>query len=95
MDTRLTDEELAFRDEVRTFLAEAWDDELKAKIADHTSMKEGMIEWHHRLNARGWMAPNWPVEYGGTGWSVTQTFIWNSERARLCRRWFQPSTKQK
>ncbi|MAT91175.1 MAG: pimeloyl-CoA dehydrogenase large subunit [Halioglobus sp.] len=81
MDTRLTDEELAFRDEVRTFLAEAWDDELKAKIADHTSMKEGMIEWHHRLNARGWMAPNWPVEYGGTGWSVTQTFIWNSERA--------------
>jgi len=81
MDTQLSADELAFRDEVRAFLAEAWDDELRAKVADHTTMKEGMIEWQKRLNEKGWMAPHWPVEHGGTGWSVTQTFIWNSERA--------------
>ena len=40
-----------------------------------------MIEWQRRLHAQGWVAPNWPVEHGGTGWSVTQTFIFNSERA--------------
>ncbi len=81
MDTQLTDEELAFREEVRAFLAEAWDDELRARVSDTATMREGMIEWQKRLNAKGWMAPNWPQEHGGTGWSVTQTFIWNSERA--------------
>ena len=40
-----------------------------------------MIEWQHRLNEKGWMAPGWPVEHGGTGWDVTKTFIFNSERA--------------
>ena len=81
MDTRLTEEEIAFRDEVRAFLAEAWDDELAAKVSTTATMREGMIEWQKRLGAKGWMAPNWPVEHGGTGWSVTQTFIWQSERA--------------
>ncbi|MDZ7781623.1 MAG: acyl-CoA dehydrogenase family protein [Halioglobus sp.] len=81
MDTRFSEQDLAFRDEVRAFLAEAWDEELKARVGNLQTMKEGMIEWQHRLNAQGWMAPNWPVEHGGTGWSVTQTFIFNSERA--------------
>jgi len=81
VDTRFSEQDLAFRDEVRAFLAEAWDEELKARVGNLQTMKEGMIEWQHRLNARGWMAPNWPVEHGGTGWTVTQTFIFNSERA--------------
>ena len=25
------------------------------------------------------MAPNWPKEYGGTGWSVTQRYIFDEE----------------
>lgn len=81
MDTRFSEQDLAFRDEVRAFLAEAWDEELKARVGNLQTMKEGMIEWQRRLNAKGWMAPNWPVEHGGTGWSVTQGFIFNSERA--------------
>jgi len=81
VDTRFSEQDLAFRDEVRAFLAEAWDEELKARVTDLQTMQEGMIEWQRRLNAKGWMAPNWPVEHGGTGWSVTRSFIFNSERA--------------
>ena len=81
MDTRLSEEDLAFKVEVQQFLGEAWDDELQEKMKDTATMKEAMEEWQRRLNARGWMAPGWPVEHGGTGWSVTQSFIFNSERA--------------
>ena len=81
MDTRLNEDDLAFQQEVRQFLAEAWDADLQAKVGAIPTMREGMIEWQRRLNKKGWMAPGWPVEHGGTGWSVTQAFIFNSERA--------------
>ena len=81
MDTRLSEEDLTFQQEVRQFLSEAWDDEVRATCANKTTMKEGVEEWQRRLYKKGWMAPHWPVEYGGTDWSVTQRFIYNSERA--------------
>jgi len=83
MDTRFSADDLAFRDEVCAFLQEAWDEPLQEKLRNPETLREGTIAWQQRLNARGWMAPNWPVEYGGTGWSVTQTFIFNSERAAV------------
>jgi alkylation response protein AidB-like acyl-CoA dehydrogenase len=81
MDTQISEADLAFRDEVRQFLAQNWNDELAAKVANPHTMKEGMEEWHGCLHQKGWMAPHWPVEHGGTDWTVTQTFIFNSERA--------------
>ena len=81
MDTRFNEADLAFRDEVRAFFDEAWTDELKKKVGTTATMKEGMIEWQQRLYEKGWIAPGWPEEHGGTGWSVTQTFIYNSERS--------------
>ncbi len=85
MHTRLSEDDLAFQQEVREFLATAWvaDTELQERIRNHDTMKAGMIEWQHRLNEKGWMAQHWPVEHGGTGWSVTQGFIFNSERAAV------------
>jgi len=80
MDTSFSEQDLAFQREVREFLAEAWDAELQARVGNLETMKDGMVEWQRRLHSKGWMAPNWPVEHGGTGWSVTETFIWNSER---------------
>ncbi|MDG1942728.1 MAG: acyl-CoA dehydrogenase family protein [Halioglobus sp.] len=81
MDTRLNEEDLAFQEEVRQFLTESWDDEVRARCSNPATMKEGVEEWQDRLYKKGWMAPHWPVEYGGTDWSVTQKFIYNSERA--------------
>jgi len=83
MDTHLSETDLAFQAEVRQFLREAWDEDLAAKCGELSTMKEGMEEWHRRLYRKGWMAPHWPVAYGGTQWSVTQSFIYNSERAAV------------
>ena len=83
MDTRLSEDDLAFQVEVRQFLAEAWDKELAATYGNIATMKEGAEEWQTRLYRKGWVAPHWPVEYGGTDWSVTQSFIYKSERAAV------------
>ncbi|GAB1845813.1 acyl-CoA dehydrogenase family protein [Achromobacter xylosoxidans] len=40
-----------------------------------------MVEWHAILNRQGWLASHWPVEYGGTGWSTTQKYIFDNECA--------------
>jgi alkylation response protein AidB-like acyl-CoA dehydrogenase len=86
MDVQFTAEELAFQQEVRQFFVDTLDDELKAKLHNAEAspdLKEGMEEYQRRLNAKGWMAPGWPVEHGGTDWSVTQHFIFNSERGQV------------
>lgn len=83
MDLNYSDEERAFRDDVRAFLAEKLSKELSDKIrlgGDLT--KEDMDGWHATLNAQGWLAPNWPKEYGGAEWNAVQRHIFDDECAR-------------
>ena len=79
MDIALSSEDLAFRDEVRNFLDTEFDAEMQAHLKSRGS--KGMIEWQKKLYAKGWVAPNWPVEHGGTGWSATQKYIFETERS--------------
>src|SRR3546814_15409969 len=44
--------------------------------------KEDFLAWHTILYKKGGVAPAWPVEYGGTGWTPTQRFIFSEETAR-------------
>ena len=81
MDTSFSDADLLFRDEVKAFLASAYDLSLQKRFESVNTYKDAVIEWQKRLYKQGWIAPNWPVEYGGTGWSSTQKFIFESERA--------------
>ena len=81
MDTSFSPEDLAFRDEVRAFIAEAYDDELRAIMESADGYRDGMVMWQKRLHEKGWIAPGWPVEFGGTGWTHTQNFIWDQERS--------------
>ncbi len=83
MDTSFAPQELAFRDQVRAFFAQAYDAELQGRLAsrDPKVFKPAVIDWQKRLYEKGWIAPNWPVEYGGTGWDATRQFIYESERA--------------
>ena len=81
MNIDLSPEEQAFRDEVRAFLQA----ELPKDISERVKLglpieKEDYVRWQKILNQRGWVAPNWPLEYGGTGWSSTQKYIWENER---------------
>lgn len=81
MDTRFTPEENAFRDEVRAFFDKAWDEELQARLQHQETFKDAVIDWQRRLFDQGWIAPNWPREYGGTGWTATQKYIYETERS--------------
>ncbi|TDG15170.1 pimeloyl-CoA dehydrogenase large subunit [Seongchinamella unica] len=83
MDTRFAPEDIAFRDEVAEFFDSAYDTDIEARLSsfDAAVFKPAIIEWQKRLYERGWIAPGWPKEYGGTGWDATKAFIFESERA--------------
>ncbi len=85
MDLNFTREDAAFRDEVRAFLDEKLTPELKEAGSLTTSVftdKKWNLAWQKILYEKGWVAPAWPVEYGGTGWTEMQKYIWASECAR-------------
>lgn len=82
MNLEYTPEEEAFREEVRTFLKEKLPARLSGKVREGKNLtKADMEEWHAILNDKGWLAPHWPEKYGGTGWSVMQKFIFETETA--------------
>lgn len=82
MDLNFAPEDEAFRKEVRDFIADAFDDELRAAMKKTRAgymPKHLHVRWQKALHAKGWATPNWPVEYGGTGWSPTQKYIYDAE----------------
>jgi pimeloyl-CoA dehydrogenase large subunit len=80
MDLRFTDEEAAFREEVRAFFKSALPERLRRKMVDrHHPSKEDLVQWQQTLNAKGWAVPHWPVEWGGTGWDPVRQYIFQDE----------------
>ncbi len=84
MDMDFSAEDIAFREEVRSFLH----DNLPDRLRDGARRTPGVfvepdigMEWHRILFRQGWVAPHWPKEDGGTGWSPTQKFIFEKECA--------------
>ena len=82
MELNLSGEEAAFRDEVRAFIAENYPAEMRVPNPETDLSKEQMLLWHRILHQKGWLAPLWPKEYGGPGWSITQRFIFEQETSR-------------
>ncbi|GAC1405536.1 MAG: acyl-CoA dehydrogenase family protein [Novosphingobium sp.] len=75
-------EDLAFQREVRAFITENYPAQLRGKQDEGDELtKEDFLSWHRVLAKKGWVAPAWPVEYGGTGWTATQKYIWSEETA--------------
>jgi len=75
----------AFREEVRTFLAEKLPPELAEAGRLNTSAfsePQHNLPWLRILNEKGWAAPHWPEQYGGTGWDEMQKYIFASECAK-------------
>ena len=80
MDLRFTDEEIAFRDEVRTFFSDNLPDDIRRKMIDGEMVsKDDLVRWTRILNDKGWAVPHWPVEYGGTGWGPMKQYIFLEE----------------
>jgi alkylation response protein AidB-like acyl-CoA dehydrogenase len=82
MQLEFSPAEIAFQKEVRTFIAENYPENLRSvQDEGHELSKEDFLSWHRILAKKGWIAPAWPVEYGGTGWTATERFIWSEELA--------------
>src|SRR5216683_3495629 len=80
MDLSFSKEEMAFRDEVRAFFRDNVPPSTRQKLQEgrHLSKQE-MIDWWRILNKKGWGVSHWPKEYGGTGWTSVQHYIFNEE----------------
>ena len=82
MQLEFSPAEIAFQKEVRNFITESYPENLRSvQDEGHDLSKEDFLSWHRILAKKGWIAPAWPVEYGGTGWTATERFIWSEELA--------------
>lgn len=82
MELNFTEEENAFRDEVRAFLEENLPEEVSEKVRAGIGLgKEEFDRWHAALNGRGWLANNWPKEFGGAEWNAVERHIFEEECA--------------
>ena len=79
MDIALSADDVAFREEVQNFFDTQFTPEVEANL--RAKGATGMVDWQKILYKKGWVAPNWPVEHGGTGWSATQKYIFETERS--------------
>ena len=80
MDLNYSADELAFRDEVRGWLEANLPGELRDKVVRYERLsRDELLRWHRILAARGWIAPSWPREWGGTDWSVVERYIFEEE----------------
>jgi len=82
MDLRFSPEELAFRDEVRGFLAAHLPEAMRETVRGglHVS-RDDTVGWQRILHRHGWGGPNWPRELGGTGWDPVRQYIFEEECA--------------
>ncbi|MGL4286032.1 MAG: acyl-CoA dehydrogenase family protein [Phreatobacter sp.] len=83
MDLSVDDK--AFAAEVRGFIAEHLTPEIRRAQALTPSVfsdPEIIAPWQKALHAKGWVAPGWPRDHGGTGWTPAQRWIFETECAR-------------
>jgi alkylation response protein AidB-like acyl-CoA dehydrogenase len=82
MDLAFSDADRAFQNEVRAWIAENYDEDLRRQMAQSKNGyldKAGQVKWQKKLASRGWAAPDWPVEHGGPGFTGSQRYIYNME----------------
>jgi alkylation response protein AidB-like acyl-CoA dehydrogenase len=85
MQLTLTEEETAFREEMRTFFTTKIPQELRDTIAAGRHVgKEGIVQSQQIMNEAGLAVPNWPVEWGGRDWTPLQRHIWHEEMQLAC-----------
>ncbi|MBG52215.1 MAG: acyl-CoA dehydrogenase family protein [Alphaproteobacteria bacterium] len=82
MDMSFSPEDIAFREEVRTFIADNYPRDVINGRSRGDMSRDDILAWHKILAKKGWVAPHWPTEIGGTDWTISQRYIWNEECAR-------------
>ena len=80
MNLDFSPEDEAFRLEVRSWLRDNVPPKAGPEIGLPSDL-ETQAAWERKLGKKGWLAYNWPAEYGGPGWTATQRYIFDTERA--------------
>ena len=82
MHVTFTAEEIAFREQVRSFFQTEIPEDIHDKQQHSVPLEpEDQVRFQKALFNKGWAGYNWPVEYGGTGWSLVQKYIFQAEMA--------------
>jgi alkylation response protein AidB-like acyl-CoA dehydrogenase len=85
MQLELSEEERAFRDEMREFFTTKVDQGIRDRVAAGEELsKDDIVEAQRTLNAAGLAVPRWPVEHGGQDWTEVQFHIWHEEMQAAC-----------
>ncbi len=80
MDLNYSPEEQAFQLEVREFLQQHYPKDIQDKVANGIALKkDDYVRWQKILAKQGWVAPGWPEQYGGPGWTPVQKYIFDEE----------------
>ncbi|MDE8345033.1 MAG: acyl-CoA dehydrogenase family protein [Acidocella sp.] len=80
MDLTQSNDDVAFRDMVRTFIvAHLPEDIARRGLKGYHASREDIQVWTRILNAKGWAVPNWPQAYGGPGFTPLQRYIFQRE----------------
>ncbi len=84
MDLAFTPDDLAFRDEVRDFVAKNLPQDIAAKVAGGKHLeRDDYMRWQQALGRKGWLVYTWPKKHGGPGWTVTQRYIFENTCAEM------------
>ena len=80
MDLNYSADEAAFRTDVRNWLEANIPPDLKEKVVTYQELtRDDLLAWHRILAGKGWVAPSWPVEWGGTDWNAVKRYIFEEE----------------
>ena len=83
MQLELSEEDTAFRDEMRSFFTTKVDQDIRDAVAERRELtKDQIVRSMQTLNAAGLAVPHWPEEWGGRGWTQLQKHIWHEEMQR-------------
>ena len=82
MNVDLTPDEITFQDEIRCFCRDEIPNDIRRKQNEEIALeREDMVRFQKLLFEKGYMAVNWPVEHGGTGWTSVQKYLFATEMA--------------
>jgi len=82
MDLQFTAAELAFRAEIRAWVAENLPADISRKVHGALRLtREDMQRWARILGRKGWLGWGWPRQFGGPGWSAVERHLFEEECA--------------
>ena len=80
MRLALTPDEEAFRARVHAFIEENFPADIRARVEGGQKLRrDDFVRWQKILYEQGFIAPHWPKEYGGTGWTPVERYLFEEE----------------